>query len=75
MLGIALECGQLMRQFAGKLLQPGLDIRKAGSAIDARFATTEQIEIGTVDQEQARHLAYSCQFAGDGGNSNPNRRR
>jgi hypothetical protein len=43
MLGVALECGKLVAQFARKLLQPGFHVREARGAIDARLAATEQI--------------------------------
>jgi len=55
MLGIALERRNLMAQFRRKLAKSGLYICEASCAINARLAAAEQIEIGAIDQEQARH--------------------
>ncbi len=73
--GIALERGQVVAVLRREGIECGLHVGEARGSIDAGFAGAEQIEIGTVYQEQARHSADSCQFAGDGGNSNPFRGR
>src|SRR5690606_40194975 len=45
MLCVALQCLQLMPQFAGLLDEAGIDLRQGDRAIDTRLAGAEQVEI------------------------------
>lgn len=69
MFRITLETLQFMSEFGGDCGQRGFDVGKAGLAVDAGFARAQQIQVGTVDEEQPGHAFVSCSFAEDGGNT------
>ena len=59
MLGIALERQQLMALRPGERAELLLDIPQCGGAVNRRFARSQQIEVGSVEQQDSRHLEAS----------------
>jgi|GEM_PF-6242613 len=55
---IALEALQLMPAVIGQIGQRGFDVRKAGLPINARFTSTQHIEVRAVDQKEAGHAFF-----------------
>ena len=53
--GVALKAEQLVSEFRGLVDQCGFDITQTGAAIDARLASAQQVEVGSIDQEQPGH--------------------
>lgn len=58
MLGVALKMRERVTSRLGKLAQMRVDIFQRGFAIVVGFATTEQIQIGAVKDEDVGHCYY-----------------
>jgi len=52
---VALETAEVVTQVFGHRCQPVLDVGQTSFAIDTRLARAKQVEIRTINQEQARH--------------------
>jgi hypothetical protein len=52
---IALETVERHAQLSGQPAQISLDPRQGGAAVEARLPQTQQIEVGAIEQENAKH--------------------
>ena len=57
MLGVALKALQLVSKRPGDLNTAFFDIRQRRRAIDVGFARTQQVQIGTIDEQKRGHFA------------------
>ena len=58
-LGIALSASELMSAGAGPALERRFDVWQGDRAIDRRLARPEQIQIGSIEQQNSRHRGVS----------------
>ncbi|MCY1184909.1 hypothetical protein D9M73_256410 [compost metagenome] len=50
-LGVALQVQQMVTGFAGTAFQVLVDLRQRRGAVGARFASAEQVQVGSVQNE------------------------
>jgi hypothetical protein len=56
MFRVTLKAFKFVSQFPGDLNAAELDVSQRGRAINIRFARSEQVQIGTINEQQAGHL-------------------
>ena len=75
-LGIALESVKLMPELFRKVYAVGLNILQARGPINLGLAGAEQVQVGTIEQQEFRHfIANRAHFTEDAGNSSEFRSR
>lgn len=56
MFGVALKTGKVVSEFIGTLNAAFFDVGETGRAVDIRFTRTQQIQVGSVDEQKGGHF-------------------